>query len=533
MKKLKILALALVIAMLVTAFASCGGSSFDNVFNDDYEFTAKPVKGVTGISDLEGFFYANDTANENFALFFKDGPSATRTYKVYSFAYKRVVGVFTKTSTYGYEIQLCSNIPAFVVKSTDTEIEDSSEGSVTSTALYDQNGNIVVSVNEAVDTKEIGNMYIFNYAVYIDNGEGGIQKKMDLPEYLMIEKINYANDDYLYYLNDDRKQVVIYDTEFTPLSTWTAPSYADINEGFFVLNNGDVFVQYVKKLISDAQEFDYYDYDDDGNVCKYDLVTLIIDADSGIATEVPDFNYEIVNISTSTELHNDNRRDNYYGDDFENIATVKPISDRVINSSIHARDVILMDNDGMVEGSLKLVDGQISFTPVLIDDGVYGVETVFGVAIIDGDGSVIQHINNTNVSIEGRYIVTDRAIYDSSMNEIYDLKKNKAEVVGAIDYTIFVKVKSGRTDAIIALNGEKANIVVSSTDSQEFAIKSDIGGYEIYDKSTYKYSYYTADGQLIRTFDAAVNTVCGSHKNDAIIGYYRTDTDNVYVLFIK
>lgn len=555
MRKVKILSLILAIVMLAVTFASCGVCSYESVFNDDYDLSAKPVSEVKTISELEGYTFEN--SNEYFAIFKKatSEGSASITHKVYSFVSQSVVGVFTTTDTYSYDIRLCGNIPGFVTVGSKIKSGESTEETSVTMTLYNEKGTSVASADERVTAKAVGNMYIFNYAAYIVGEEGTIQKKMDIPEYLMIDNINDSNDEYIYYFDDGEVEtenedgetvvensgdvkVVIYNTEFIPVATWTLPTYADLVEDMFVLENGDVLVQYTKKIDPLAEEFDLYDFDNKGNVAKYDLVTLIIEADGGDTDEV-DLEYIVSSLITNSELYDENEDNNYYNDSFDNMAIVNPIIDGEVDYSDSATDIVVMDNDGDISGSLKLVEGQMATLPKMIDEGIYIVDTAFGQAVVDDGGDVIQYINN-DVSVKGRYIVTSRAIYDSEMTKVYDLKANKASVVGAIDDTIFIKQKSGSSNAIIAYKAAKYNdgteikrTVTSSTASEEFALRSEIGGYQLYDKTTSKYNYYTVDGKLIKSFDSSVSAICASSYTDDVIMSYVSEGKTCFCLFVK
>jgi hypothetical protein len=230
--------------IIATTFSACGifdmFTSLDKVFNKNYNPIEAPVDSIeTLTSEVQGSTFVE--GNAYFAVFKSSLEEGFSTYRVYSFATDSVVYTASSSVTRGYDIDLYDNIPAFGVKETTLSADSAINIDIApKCSLYDAKGNEVASYNQDVAAPvKIADMYVYNYKAYVENSEGVLEEKMDVPEYLMINNVSEYNDKYIYTKNNG---MVIYDTDFKVVSFWNAPGYAEEIE-YFVLNNGDVLVQ--------------------------------------------------------------------------------------------------------------------------------------------------------------------------------------------------------------------------------------------------------------------------------------------------
>ena len=224
---------------------------------------------------------------------------------------------------------------------------------------------------------------------------------------------------------------------------------------------------------------------------------------------------------------------NYFTEDFENIAIIYPIVDGLVDASEETADYVLMDNDGVIEGSLKIVDGQISMPDFIYTD-MYKVNLVQGGAIVNADGEIIQYINNDDIDLMGRYFVTNRAIYTLSMEKVYDINETTT-VIGDVDNAIFVKEENGNSTSIIEIYGKNKKTIATGDKVDNFSLKMDMGLYEIYDDTTEEYRYYTISGELIISLPSEASVAFQSYLyDDVIVSYTDTETNEErYVIFKK
>ncbi len=522
--------ITLVVAMLILlamALSSCGGSvgklgkisNVDKFLNTDYALESDVYKTDAIIAELTD--YVIDNSNNEFVVL-ASGALENLTYKVLSLRTGKVVGTYSDAA-FTFDILLSGyGIPVYCVAKTDVANPENPDAVIETTYyVYDGTGKELSATKYQPDEAYRFNdeIVIFDYATYTEAEDGALTKDADLPEYLVdAELVDYGNDDYYYMIDDE--EVIVYDHSFGYVSSWTAPSYvADDGAEINVLNNGDLFVQYMYALDDDDKDFDFYYADGDINI-KMDIVTLVVSAKNGKAKEI-DCDYLVDRLYPNSMLYNEKDGDeNFYNDKFENLAWVYPIIDRQIDSSDTAADVVLMNNKGKIEKSVKLVDGQVVDTLYYkIADDKYLVDTVYGCAIVDGKGKVIKTMNNY-LDQCGTYFVGDVAIYDLELNKVYDLREKKATVETVSGETIFVREDTDNGYNIVSFNNGNQNTVYTydetATSNTVFTPLDGIG-YEIYDPASGDYKFYNVNGDLITTTTYALEVVTSSYKNGTVV----------------
>ena len=318
--------------------------------------------------------------------------------------------------------------------------------------------------------------------------------------------------------------ILVYNTKFEFISAYTMPSFAE-DASCYILNNGNVLIQYVVELDPYAEEYDYYEKNDLGATEKYDLVVEIFAPKTGKVT-AKDNDFVIAYVETSRDMYDATYDNNPYTDDFENIAYIFPIVDKKVDTSMIHMDLVLMDNNGKATKSLKIADGQLAELPEKIADDKYIVETVYGYAMVTLKGKTLVSFNN-DLEFAGGCIVGERAVYNLNMESVYDLVANKAEVIGSIGNTLFIKAGEEDKYTILALRDGQTTTVCSYNAENEsntvFSIEDEMV-YCLYNEASNEYEYFNGAGtSLIKTtyeleivgYSAVAKTILFAGQNDA------------------
>lgn len=559
MKNLKILSLCLLVAMLFVTFTACSSvgsaGSFNKLYDKNYVPEDLSYNKATAIADLEG--YVMSSMSEEFAIFTSAAEGAL-TYKVYSFASQSVVKTLTSNATTVYTVSLCGDLPAFFVTSSaagsasapeaaPAALEEGSEegenaenapststpteAKVTST-IYDAEGVEITSSTEKVGAPiSLDDMLIFDFDIYVLDEEGKLVKSENsIPEYLTVIDFDYCNEDYVYTIDGDT--VAVYDRTFVPVSSWTAPSYAE-DLAMFVLDNGYVFAQYARALDANDDEYDFLEYNANGVVEKFDLVSLVINVKNGNTSEV-DLKYVVKELTASKELEEMPFIGEAYSDSIKNIAYVCPIIDGQVDESELAADIVLMDNNCKSLKSLKLAAQQTASYPQKLNSDYFMVDTVYGKAIVKANGKDVYSITNKNVTANSEYIIGEKAIYDINTYEVvYDLEKEDAEVINVMNTAVFVRKGDIATSyKVLMLRGEKTTEIcsydVKTNTGKLFAAVDGLGCYSLYDVAAGEYKYYNLDGDVLATSKYVLLPCAFSFKYNTMIvcdlengvGYY-------------
>ncbi len=504
MKKTKLLALLSVLMIAAMLLSSCGFakriskvSSFEKVLNKDYKYAEDVVSEAKTLTELNDYTVVKVT-DEFVLLSSLDEEDLTMTYKVFSYRAASVILTLANTEKTTYMIDL-DDAPAFVV----TKLVVDEETETTTYTAYDATGAELISTKHAFDApSEYADLILYANTLYSVADNGKMTKALDVPENLKKSEPDFWNDEYFYFFDDDGGQV--FDRSLNYVSAWYAPSSVEEITPF-VLNNGDVLVQYTTILDKHAEKYDYYETDENGETVKYELTTKLITAKNGKAKDLK-MDYVIESLY-SVYMFEEWFDEQIFAEKVENLATICPIVDQRVDDSEAAMDLVLMNNKGKIGKSVKLVDDQEAyFPPQLVGDGIYYVDTLHGDVLTDAKGEILLPFYNYELEIVGKYIVGEYAIYDLSMNKVYDLLDNHATVMTTMGNTVFVMAGEDITEKyqIIAFCGGEQKTLVSFDAENEnnklFMPIANADVYAIYDEATEEYTYYNADGkELVKT----------------------------------
>lgn len=499
MRKRIILAVAL-LTLLTIAFTSCGSgnigkiSNFDKLINPDYDISNKVYKSDKIIPELTG--YVIDDFNDEFVVFVSSEELLNLTYKVLSLRSGTVVATYSDTA-FTYDISLYYGLPVYTVVKNEIEPKDGTilPALETTYTLYDAAGNAVTTTDYRPKEEPYfltDDLLMYNYVVYpiANDGSLKVSEAKDVPEYAYVQNITDYNDEYFYVLGTD---IYVYDHNFETVSVWHSPSYINEIEAF-VLNGGDIFVQYTYDLPWDSEEYDFIE-----DQHKFNLVTLILSAEDGKAKEI-EFDYRAIMVASRNLIGRAVEDSDMFSDGFDNIAVIAPIVNNEVDDSAASLDMVTVKNNGKIDKSLKIVDYQDINLPRKIADDKFIITTSYGMAIINSKGDVIKKLNSILLHC-GNYFIGENAIYDLNLEVVYDLKPEGREIYSQFDDIIYVKEEKDNGYSVLSIhNGETKTVYTYLNDSDDNSEITMIGeiGYVI--KSTSgDYSYYNSRGELITT----------------------------------
>ncbi len=552
-RKILITVLTFILLASTLLLFSCGDAaksigSYYDIFDKDMPFSTGVSYDTkyTAIPELENYVIDSYTengetielANEEFVVFTTMTDSGIISHKVLSMRQQKVI--FTFAEKYAiHEIRLVEDAPAFLVKKTvidpDIDIMLGLDNVVSVTySLYDAAGNFVVSSDNADKPYVLADMIIYDYAAYTYDHNGIITKKCDVPEYLLLKDCFYWNNTYLY-VSNGCDGYSVYDRNFNSVSHWCAPGYTMDGCDTYVLNNLNVLVQYKVILDNDSEKYDYVINDDDYLNLKIDLKTFIVDVKTGEAKELENFNYVIGGVTTKESMlrgSNDPSAEKYFK--FKNLVTLIPIENKHLNESHADIDLVKMNDEGEIEASVKFVAYQNADIPTRIDKDLFTVGLLTGqTAIVKSNGDIVHKLDKYYRIID-KYIVGSQAIYDFDLNKIYDLRANNGTVMGIIDNTVYINVKTYVGYDIISFRGGQTKTVFSfnadNLTGNVFQLMTDAHCYMIYNGSTGEFSYYNSEDEHITNWDKMLTL---RHASETHLSYlmWNEGMDIEYCIF--
>lgn len=543
MKRLRWTFFLAVLLLVATVLPSCGYkvetvSSFEGVLNPDYEVRHEPWHEGKELEELRNFNL--EFATDTFAVFRGDlmlnSWKTSRTYKVYSLLQNRVI------LTQSYDEPVWGDVDvrewADGIIRVATKEDGEGEDSFQSVVFYDLAGNELARRENQEWTPSplyLGDYVVLDNVAYEADMETGVcTKVMEIPDSNMLRS-SRTTELYQDYVYVGRTRVLsIYDKDLQWICDWSAPSYiSSYSFSFYVLNDGGVLIQYAYGLEENAKKYDYYTTQNTETV-KWRLVTLLMNPETGKTKEL-DFPYKIDYIRKSGEI--DDGESSPYANSFENIAYLYPITDKQIDRSASAKDVVLLNNNGKIEKSLKLVAGQTAELPVKVGKNLYRVNMITGgCAIVTIDGEVVRTVNDANFAHDSNDVFcwTARAVYNLAFEKVYDLKKNHAEVVGEIVDSLLIKISSddGKSYRILVLdeNGEKEIYSYDSKSGVEdtFTVFPYLG-YRLRNEDK-TYTYYNVKGEaLLTTYETLVVESTNNREYSHAVLYHAQKTKQYYV----
>ncbi len=504
MKAIKILSLVLALVMLTATLAACGSYSKPSSVFADYvdetpTYTTANQLSVDGSisANRSGIALVNDYTSDNKMI-----------SKLVDLLGNKVLVEFTNTDTVTYSFELQTAAEAFYAVLITVDSTDA-ENVKTIYALYDQNG-VKIAESDKIERNDIYvvcDLIAFGDSIYRVSPEGVITLAFERKSFegRLPAAGDFTEDNYIY-RNLSTGEIFFYDTEMNLCGYWKAPAHINLDYMTAgILANGKALVQYVITLPADAKAFDVFD-----NGEKKDLVTLLVDTDGDVKDLNCDYMFTEIVSRAATSGNRRGGFDGYYDESIENLAMGYEIVDGLVDKSVYTRKCYVLSNSGKVKGAIEIYDNQMfmsSYMPAapIAKDTYIVVTAAKQILLIDGSGKLIADIS-VMVSMMGgqtpyineAYLILADAIYDFSMNKLYDLKEKEMTVEAVYDRSILLEDKDGKlylfngtAEPALIDGDDKTEIVSLDNTNSIFAVKKTA------DDGKVTYTYYNDLGVAV------------------------------------
>ena len=528
MRKTKFLALTALLLCLLMLLSSC-------TFFDMYKLKLKKIyQADSEADDTKPLLHAdavelggNVIRRSNRLFYLRENPGTGIVHRVYDIVSNRVVYTFTDTATAAvtnvqfYAVGLSV---VFTVVKTDTT---DPLAPVTTTELYSAAGTLLESTDGNVAPTAAADLVQLTENCYRVS-EGGDTTVAFTSTGLTTPMAALGITDTAggYYHAVTATSVTIYDGTMTPTAYWKAPSYvAGGDLHFFVLNGGNVLIQYQTAAAEDAKLYTYLD--DGGN--KISVTTLLLKAKKGkVSKLMNDFVFGAV-------MHRDSQTEtgrvmrSTLADKITNVTYAVKIQNRRINSSVDGFGAYLLSDSGRVRGTLNAtLTGQSMQIAEKLTDDRFSVTLKNGqIMLITGSGEILSEITGAT-DVTPAFLVTADKVYNYQMNAIYDLKENKMEVIRAYDGALVLKKSDADEWHLMASNGQVTYLAGTTNNKTLYSTASN-RYFVLRNNGESKYEYYNEAGALLYSSALLLNAE-GTWRDYAL--FSATDgPDTVYYRF--
>lgn len=513
MKKIRFISLAALLLCMITVFASCGAGGILKYVDVDVD-ADKPIVNSTKLeygtlSDSRGDLASFVDLSTDKAIF-------------------RVFNVSTNNVVYNKELTL-EAYALFKVKLYDIENKSYfveytyNAGNISAAKLYSDSGAIIAESAKDPEYKEIcDKMIVFNNAVYMIGKKGDIEKSFDIDEFGYHGSsinISYAGDKYIYFEKSDAIPVTKFDGTF--VSAYNIKQHYKI-ENWFVLENGNIVIQYKAMLEDNAKSYDFVEESED-KLVKYDLITEVFNVKKGSSREV-DVDFIIDDILNRNNVGFDSSG---MVEDFDlNMAEVRFIENKRVSKT--SEFCVLGNNLNVKSAFSDIVDGgRFAYK---VADNLFAVPDKYGmVNFVNKSGKLLKSICSDSIEdINSKHIVTDESIYDFKFNKVYDVKGGgyKVESVGN-DFVILSKETADGTEYSRFSNGT-VNVIRAANSSDKYygeALYGALYCIKVYGDNGVIYNYYNSTGTLVAAYDDFIQVELTTESGFALIesggNYYR------------
>ena len=417
--------LTLVLA-LGCAFAVMGCGSDAKDLYDYAKSTSTPYSSATKIDELDKYGY-DDSAEGNLAVFSKyDSESSSTSYKVFNLDTGKVVATMTiaEGAVGGYYLFEVEKVGGAVFCS----YYKAANASMYTYKLFSENGTEITNFSKSGELIDYDILKInldlieFNDIIYRVGTDGSVVKAFDVNDLSKFEITGlYAKSENYYYDAKEGVIVVYSAVDGTPVSYYQKPSYAEVFK-YYVLSNGNIFVQYSVKVDPYTEKYDYLAEIQYG-IAKYTLEQKIVNPKNGDVKDVKNSKnpvYIKFVVALSGVIAQNDTLDGYKGS-AKNFALVQKIEDKKINTSTDY-NYFMSDKGKLSEiedtvvaqkGKGKVLDnGYVIFTNKLGQEFLYDAELKL----------VGEVTNKLDARCTNKYITTAKAIYDYDLKKVIDLE---------------------------------------------------------------------------------------------------------------
>ncbi len=366
-------------------------------------------------------------------------------------------------------------------------------------SLYDLDGNLLISSTNGL---------YFNLDLIIDgdqyyriNSKGKIELIKTISQVSSSTPTFDAMNGNNYYIFDE-DSFAVYNNKLEYVYYYEAPSYADVEGHFYVLNNGNVLIQYSYEDAEDSQ-----DYNVINNNKKYKFVTLVFNV-STKKIEEKDCEYVFETIVSRKTIYNESSANSMnkalslmFNSSVKNFAMAYRIENKKVDTSksIYAS----IGNNLKVKVAVNEIFPAQEEIATPVKKGYYAYENKLGQSIlVKSSGAVVGDISNA-VGASESYIFSNEKVYDYNLNEVYSIGE---------DFTFVDSFKNNaiyRNDDVYYLyNGSNGSLTTIANNPSTVYSTVNRRLYVISDTENNTYTYYNENGDQI----------CQTSKNLTYVG---------------
>lgn len=530
MKRIKLCALVALLLCFVMILSSCTfwdmrHLKLGKIYNEGYTDETPALLHAATV-DIEG-----DVIERNGCLFYLRTTGTYPVHTVYNIATDQKVFTSTDTMTLAVTaVRLYTVGLSVVFEAVKTDTTDALNPVVT-TELYAVDGTLLDQTRGDVALIVGADLMQLDSKCFCvdENGAATVLfTNSGLTSPLAALGINEAAGDYYHAVSADSVTVYNGKDGMKPTANWKAPSYvAAADLSFFVLNGGNVLIQYTTDAAEDAKLYTYLE----GGV-KKNVTTLLLKAKNGKVSKLSDdFVFGVVaHRDAKNEVGRDLRAE--FTEKTTNVALAVKVERQRLDTSAAGFDTYLLSDGGRVRGTLSAtLTGQNYDVAEKVTDDRFVVELQNGQRmLVTTRGEVLSEITGAAAATPA-FIVTEEKIYNYQMNAVYDLKTNEMEVVRAYDGSLLLKKTDADEWHLMAANDQVTYLAGSTNQKRLQSAAAD--RYFILRNDTDllhpQYEYYNEAGALLFTTSLSTLTQKGGDRENLLLGGFDADAGkNVY-----
>ena len=282
------------------------------------------------------------------------------------------------------------------------------------TEVYGYDGTLLVSVSghHPISQSDMG--FTLDDKLYrIEDGK--LKKTYTVPPFISTGSYYFVGN---YVIRKDSYKAVYYNESFKAIGHYEIPENADGSGSMFILENGNLLVQYRVLCDPNASSYDHIEKSS-GGVCKYILHTLLYNPDTDETTKLD------LDVAISTVYNQYSSRrisanfdfDEIFTDKVDNVLCYMTIEDGILNRQLY---FVTLSNDGEVGDRLDnfLEDQTTLIYP--LENGTYVAPTETGYALLNENGKVTSRLAALGTATGFGYQSLLK-IYDLNMKLVIDL----------------------------------------------------------------------------------------------------------------
>ncbi len=518
MKKMRFVALLAMMLAMVTLLSSCWSDSVSVKKWIDNKATYENTPILSVMTEASGIpDDATRQSSQGRLVYFTAHSSSTPSYTVhivYDMVGNREIVRKTNTEKISYEVTL-STVSVDGESVPYCYVVEQKEGK-RSITLYDAEKEIATQSNCAAPTTYCDLVY-FDGTYYRMNGSGTLSKAISWSPLARRPDISYQCGEY-YYEMEEELGIVVYDASLQPVSSYTLPTNAfsagDDMLGAYILENGNVLVQYIVPLPDTAKKYSFTILVEE-TIMKVELHTVLFKAKSGRSKEI-NCDYWFVESVYRTAGDED-----YNGIKPANIAWVVELEKgTVLNMNTFDEEAVCklasVSNKGKVT-LIKQFENERVLDVWMVSQNRWIVLTASGREyLIDEKAEVLGEIANSSYNRDS-FFLGDGKVYDWGLTEKYNYRAQNYTVNRVMNNAVLFDGEEG--EIALYYGGQVKTVVVQDSQTQEF-IFAEQNYYVLFQTDSDMYCVYNEAGALLGSSKNAILRIASTE------GYVLLKTTN-------